>query len=112
MPTAPKPFRPAGVPTPAENRKQHDRNRGSARARGYSTAWDRLSKHWRATHPWCVVCKATTGRLVPAEVVDHVVPLRVALDRVLDASNLQSLCKSCNAAKVKDDERRYGGGVA
>lgn len=47
-------------------------------------------------------------RITPADLVDHIVPVHVAPDRVFDTSNLQSLCRSCHAKKTAEDVKRYG----
>lgn len=69
------------------------------------------SRQWRAVraaylrdHPLCGVC-AALGHLVPARVVDHVVPLKDGGAR-FDAANLQSLCVSCHNAKTARETAR------
>jgi 5-methylcytosine-specific restriction protein A len=52
----------------------------------------------------CVPCKAA-GRLVPATVVDHVVPHRGDPALFWDERNWQSLCKPCHDAKTAREGR-------
>lgn len=85
--------------------------RGTARERGYGAAWDRLSRRWRAAHPLCCTC-AERGVTTAAELVDHIVPTDVDSTRIMDETNLQSLCRSCHAAKTAEDERRFGARAA
>lgn len=56
-------------------RKASDDRRGSARERGYTTAWDRFARGWLQGHPLCFYC-ANQGRTAAAELVDHIVPHR------------------------------------
>lgn len=88
--------------------RAYDAERGSARARGYDAAWERLAKAFLREHPLCAACDAE-GRTTAAELVDHVAELRDGGAR-LDASNLQSLCRRCHARKsaAVAKERTWG----
>jgi 5-methylcytosine-specific restriction protein A len=52
----------------------YERDRGSARSRGYSTRWDKAAATFKLRNPLCLGCRAAFDRAVPAEVVDHVEP--------------------------------------
>jgi 5-methylcytosine-specific restriction endonuclease McrA len=89
--------------------KSREAARGNAGARGYSSHWAAYSRAWLAAHPWCgtradgrqsAEHSACTrrGERVRATVTDHIVPLRAG-GSLLDASNHQSLCASCNVTK-------------
>jgi len=100
---------PHGGPCPGNHptREQaRDRARGTFRERGYDTRWDKLSKRWRRLHPLCALCKAQ-GKTVLGDLVDHIVSVRRAPERVLDESNLQTLCTTCHNAKTNAED---GGG--
>jgi 5-methylcytosine-specific restriction enzyme A len=86
-----------------ERRQRYDKERGSARERGYTTTWDKARKVWLAKHPLCAECERQ-GETVEAKVVDHIVPHRG--DRVLfwDAANWQSLCETCHNCKTARGE--------
>lgn len=71
-----------------------------------SKAWSDLSYSYRLRHPLCEWCQAK-GLYVQADVVDHIVPIRVAWDKRLDESNLQCLCNRCHWQKSADDRERY-----
>lgn len=91
MPTLPPTFRPHGQPTRQEQRQEADARRGSARARGYTTRWDKAAKLYRARHPLCLGCEAV-GRTTATAVVDHVEPHR-GDDRLFwDPDNWQPAC--------------------
>lgn len=90
-------------------RAEADRQRGSARRRGYVPAWDAYSKTWLARYPWCGQrdggifsaehSRCTQrGERVRATVTDHIVPLAEG-GALMDPTNHQSLCTGCNAAK-------------
>ena len=49
--------------------------RGTASSRGYSSRWRRVSRLYLKKNPLCAEC-LKEGRVVPAEVVDHIVPHR------------------------------------
>lgn len=113
MPTrAPTPCRFPGcaavVPAPGycdQHRVAVHRDYGRAR-RGFDTEIGFYqSARWRAVraaflreHPLCGAC-AARGRVVPAVVADHVVPLKDGGAR-FDAVNLQALCISCHNRKT------------
>lgn len=58
---------------------------------------------WRAEHPLCEMCRSK-GKITPGEVLDHIVPVFMYND-FYDETNLQTLCKKCNAAKGNKDKR-------
>lgn len=74
------------------------------------------SAQWRAVraaflrqHPLCCACEQR-GRVVPAVVVDHVVPIKQGGAR-FDPKNLQSLCVSDhNAKSAKERAQRLKSG--
>lgn len=62
----------------------------------YSTkGWRVLRSRQLSLEPLCRLCRQA-GRTVPARVVDHVEPHRGDRAKFFDASNLQSLCKTCH----------------
>lgn len=85
----------------AARQRQIDQARGSAHARGYGAAWQRVARAAVARHreqygDWC------PGWEVPAHPAtdltgDHVIPK----DRggTNDPTNVQVLCRACNARK-------------
>lgn len=73
-----------------------DANRGSASARGYGRAWQRLRLLKLRTDP---VCECGCGGM--AEEVDHKLPLEDGGTN--EWSNLQSLTKACHSRKTQRD---------
>lgn len=74
-------------------------------------AWKRLRALHLQLEPLCRVCRRA-GRLVAAQVVDHVIPFNSPADPLaLDDGNLQSLCQSCHSSKTRADDRRGVGKV-
>jgi 5-methylcytosine-specific restriction protein A len=70
-----------------------DRQRPSARQRGYTSEWEKRRAAFLRAHPNCVICGA------PAVEVDHIVP--VALGGAMwDEANWQALCKAHHSAKT------------
>ncbi len=72
--------------------------RPSAAARGYGYRWKRYRLEYLAAHPFCVVC----GK--PATDVDHI----DGNSRNNNASNHQSMCHGCHAAKTCRENGGFG----
>lgn len=68
----------------------------TARARGYDTAWDNLSRRARELQPWCTDCGSTTDLQV-----DHSPAAwrKRALGRSLTLSDVAVVCGPCNRAR-------------
>ena len=71
-----------------------------------SRAWRALSVAVRKRHPLCVRC-ADVGVVRPADLVDHIKPVRVHPELRLDVTNLQPLCNSCHNRKTAEDKALY-----
>ena len=84
--------------------KQRDRDRGTAHQRGYDAEWKKHRAQFLLEHPLCVECRRK-GYVMPATVVDHIVPHKG--DKVLfwDKNNWQSLCKSCHDRKTATEDK-------
>ena len=54
-----------------DRRRDNDSRRGSARQRGYTSAWQKARAAYLAQHPLCVFCERD-GRVTAATVVDHI----------------------------------------
>jgi 5-methylcytosine-specific restriction protein A len=70
-----------------------------------SGRWKLLRSLFRASHPLCAACLAEGKGPVPADEVDHVIPITQAPDRIWDLSNLQSLCSSHHSQKTRRETR-------
>lgn len=62
-----------------------------------SKAWRKVATLHKQANPLCVVCEQA-GRLSPATVTDHIVPINEG-GSTWDWDNLQSLCNRCHAKK-------------
>jgi hypothetical protein len=76
------------------------RRRGSAQARGYDAAWDRLSQRHRRREPLCREC-LFRGRRQVWELTNHTIPVRDRPDLRLDRDNLSSLCQRCHDTTIR-----------
>lgn len=94
---------------PRERDSHYDRERGTAAQRGYNAAWRRARLAFLRQHPWCVMCEQE-GKLVPAEVVDHVIPHKGDYERFWDLSNWQALCKRHHDSKTAREDGGFGNG--
>ncbi len=105
MATRPKVYRPPGTLDPDARRAQYERERGSARERGYTAEWDKAAREHRREHPFCVNC-ARRGLLVIATVTDHIVAHRGNVQLFWDRNNWQSLCDPCHSGWKQRLENR------
>lgn len=84
----------------AERKAAFDRQRPTARERGYDSKWDRERATYLAAHPLCVMCAA------PSRVVDHKTPHRGDKKLFWSRSNWQALCTPCHSGRKQSMERR------
>jgi 5-methylcytosine-specific restriction protein A len=71
--------------------------------RWYASArWREARQRFLVAHPLCVQCEQA-GRVVPATVVDHIVPHRGNPERFWDVLNWRSLCVSHHNAKSANE---------
>ena len=104
MPSKPPVHRPPAAKSAAAVKRELDRLRPSAARRGYGPRWRRARAAFLARHPLCASCQAD-GRLVPATVVDHVVPHRGDAALFWSKANWQGLCNPCHDAKTAREGR-------
>jgi 5-methylcytosine-specific restriction enzyme A len=104
VPVKPQVHRPPGARSAAAVKRELDRQRPSAAARGYGSRWRRARAAYLARHPLCARCSAE-GRLELAVVVDHVTPHRGDARLFWDEANWQGLCKRCHDAKTAREGR-------
>lgn len=78
--------------------------RKTAAQRGYGSKWQKAREAYLKLHPLCVDHKRR-GHIVPATVVDHVIPHRGDLKLFWDRNNWQSLCKPCHDGHKQRIER-------
>jgi 5-methylcytosine-specific restriction endonuclease McrA len=70
----------------------------------YSRKWEKLREHHLANNPLCAR-HAARGEVVGATIVHHVRPHRGDLRLLMDAGNLESLCKRCHDSDAQREER-------
>lgn len=66
-----------------------------SRSAAYPVEWIKLSRDFLEESPWCWGC-LSIGVRTRATVLDHVVPVTEAPERVLDIKNLQPVCSRCH----------------
>lgn len=86
-------------------RATYDAQRGSATARGYDAAWQRLRIAHLTNSPLCVHCLQEDETVTMADDVDHVVPIAVDPSLRLSPDNLQSLCRRHHNIKTASERR-------
>ncbi|MFZ6762224.1 HNH endonuclease signature motif containing protein [Pseudoroseomonas sp. WGS1072] len=110
MPTRPALHRPSHHDPQAVRRAQLqalDRQRGSASARGYDTAWRRLRLTVLAEEPLCRFCRER-GLVTAATEIDHITPIAARPELRLARANLRALCRPCHAALTASGLQRRG----
>ncbi|SHO52877.1 5-methylcytosine-specific restriction endonuclease McrA [Desulfopila aestuarii DSM 18488] len=73
----------------------------------WSPQWLRFRDWYRKKSPLCEECKAD-GKLVPMDVVDHIVELKDG-GAPLSEDNVQSLCSHCHSKKTARAKREREG---
>ncbi|MFJ5625435.1 HNH endonuclease [Peribacillus loiseleuriae] len=58
-------------------------------------------------HGLCQHC-LKDKRLIYADMVDHIIPIKIAWHLRVFLKNLQCLCNGCHAIKTAEDKRKYG----
>ena len=89
------------------SRQKADQQRGSAHERGYGKRWQAASKGFLRSHPLCARCSIAT-QVVPAQVVDHIIPHRGDMQVFWDRNNWQPLCKRCHDSKTAREDGGFG----
>lgn len=72
-----------------------DRGRKTSAQRGYGYRWQKAREGYLRKHPLCVE-HDRRGLVVPATVVDHIVPHGGDMKLFWDRNNWQGLCKECH----------------
>lgn len=78
--------------------------RAGSAERGYDSKWRKARCRYLKAHSLCVRCREH-GKLVKAEVVDHITPHRGNEVLFWDESNWQALCKRCHDKKTMTEDR-------
>ncbi|GHA11352.1 hypothetical protein GCM10007989_02070 [Devosia pacifica] len=89
-----------------ETARQYDEQRGNSSERGYDWQWRKLRDRHLAGSPLCVECLASEIVEVAVD-VDHITPIRLAPERRLDPTNLQSLCRRHHNEKTRAESRGH-----
>lgn len=87
--------------------QQSEQRRASSSERGYTGAWQRARAGFLRAHPLCAEHKRQ-GEIVPASVVDHIVPHKGDKALFWDRNNWQSLCKTCHDRKTATEDGGFG----
>lgn len=98
-------FRPHARQSRADQNREADRRRGSARERGYSPAWDKASAGHLRNHPLCRYCELI-GEVKPADRTDHFYPHRTYEGVFWLKVYWVSTCKDCHDGFKQRVERK------
>jgi len=104
VPTCKEPrcFNPLPCPKHKQERVRQDVKTHEERRFYSSRRWTEASLRHRQHEPLCRLCKAE-GRIVPAQQVDHIIPVREGVNP-WDETNWQSLCAPCHLKKSRRDQ--------
>ena len=89
----------------AAHERTHERQRGSAAARGYDRRWRKYRLWFLREHPLCVLC-LVEGRTEPATVVDHIHAHKGDHGLMWDTSNHRAVCRTHHDQRT--DEGDFG----
>ena len=92
----------------AKHAAQADRERGTSRERGYTSAWQKARDAYLRLYPICAEHMRQGGRPVAASVVDHKKPHRGDMVLFWDSTNWQRLCKPCHDRKTASADGGFG----
>ena len=90
------------------HKARQERQRGSSHARGYDGQWKKLRDLKLSTDPICQIMTHCEG--VPANEVDHIIPIADRPELRLEWDNLQSACHRCHTAKTFRENSRHPAG--
>jgi len=78
--------------------KAYDKERGSAKKRGYDVVWARLRQYKLKINPLCECpdCLAGAKRITSANMVHHIEPVKTHPELRLVLENLQSMARNCH----------------
>lgn len=105
MPSMPPTFRPAGNLTRRESNRRADQRRGSARDRGYSSAWDKASAGHLRSSPLCRYC-LLVEIVTAATLTDHFYPHRGDQAVFWNRTYWVSSCADCHNGFKQRVERK------
>lgn len=86
--------------------KQLDQQRGTSHERGYGYRWQQAREGYLRSHPLCANHERK-GEVVPATVVDHIIPHRGDMSLFWERSNWQPLCKPCHDFKTATEDSTF-----
>lgn len=80
--------------------------RKTSAQRGYGYKWQQARAAFlgRSENALCRMCEQQ-GLIVPATVVDHIIPHKGDRKRFWDRKNWQPLCKPCHNGRKQSEER-------
>ena len=79
--------------------------------RGYGSRWQKARKTFLLSHPICADHEKR-GMVMPATVVDHIVPHKGDMSLFWDHGNWQPLCAACHNLKTAVQDGGGGHGKA
>lgn len=90
-------------------RRRENEARPTTAQRGYSSRWRKAREAYLRAHPLCMCDQcAALGRVLPATVVDHVVPHRGDQRLFWDQRNWQAMSKPCHDRKTATHDGGFG----
>jgi 5-methylcytosine-specific restriction enzyme A len=91
----------------AERNRYYDEHIRDQKAREFyhSKEWQRVRQAALMRDNYLCQDCLKEKRITPADVVDHIVPVKVDWSKRLSLDNLQSLCHRCHNRKTAEDKR-------
>lgn len=82
----------------ARNKRDYAKRKDQYQMFYRSTGWKQLSRRYKQAYPYCEECYSR-GVIRPAEICDHITPIKDDWSKRLNFNNLQSLCNECHEKK-------------
>ena len=84
-------------------KREYQSNRNKSWQHLYGAKWRKAREFYLIKHPFCVECEKDSGRLVRADVLDHIVPHKGDVKKFWDRSNWQGLCTRHHNKKTANE---------
>lgn len=98
-------FRPRPQVSREQQNREADQRRGSARERGYTTAWDKVSAGHLRNDPLCRYCQLV-DQVRPADLTDHLYPHKRDQALFWNRTYWISCCTECHSGFKQRVERK------
>lgn len=93
----------------SERHKLYDKHRRDKETASFysSSAWQKVREQALIRDKGLCLRCVKKKKITHADMVDHIIPIKVMWEYRLDLENLQSLCNHCHSIKTIEDKKIY-----